>query len=192
LLEVTRPDDAPHAERRNWIKEFIRHVLRRSISGKSDSPSTLPGWDDLTIRRVSSALLHAGPTRVRNAGNDALRVGTTFLVVLHHTAITYGAIGGWYYKEVPTDGSLSSMVLVFFCTFNQAGFMGMLFLLAGYYTPASLETKGSLNFLRDRLRRLGVPPAGLRFRNRTGDDRTGADFAWQAVPGHAAAAVESR
>lgn len=97
------------------------------------------------------------PRRARNAGIDALRVGTTFLVVLHHTAITYGAIGGWYYKEVPTDGSLSSLLLVFFCTFNQAWFMGLFFLLAGYYTPAPLQASGSWHYLRYRLQRLGIP-----------------------------------
>ena len=107
--------------------------------------------------RMSAALLDTRPSRVRNAGIDALRVGTTFLVVLHHTAITYGAIGGWYYKEVPADGSLSSMLLVFFCTFNQAWFMGLFFLLAGYYTPGSLEAKGTWHYLRDRLQRLGIP-----------------------------------
>ena len=95
------------------------------------------------------------PTRY--PGIDAARVGTTFLVVFQHTAITYGAIGGWYYKEVPTDGSLSSMLLVFFCTLNQAWFMGLFFLLAGYYTPASLQSKGSSHYVRDRLQRLGIP-----------------------------------
>ena len=93
----------------------------------------------------------------RHAGIDALRAGTTLLVVLHHTAITYGAIGGWYYKEILTDGSLSSMLLVFFCTLNQAWFMGLFFLLAGYYTPAQLQSKGSWKYLRDRLQRLGIP-----------------------------------
>ena len=97
------------------------------------------------------------PRRTRNAGIDALRVGTTFLVVFHHTAITYGAIGGWYYKEVPTDGSLTSLLLVFFCTFNQAWFMGLFFLLAGYYTPAPLQKVGSWHYLRSRLQRLGIP-----------------------------------
>ena len=97
------------------------------------------------------------PRRARNAGIDALRVGTTFLVVFHHTAITYGAIGGWYYKEVPTDGSLTSLLLVFFCTFNQACFMGLFFLLAGYYTPAPLQAMGSWHYLRNRLQRLGIP-----------------------------------
>lgn len=104
-----------------------------------------------------AASLQSRPPLSRNAGIDALRVGTTFLVVLHHTAITYGARGGWYYKEIPTDGSLSSMLLVFFCTFNQAWFMGLFFLLAGYYTPGALQAKGPLRFLRDRLLRLGIP-----------------------------------
>jgi hypothetical protein len=39
---------------------------------------------------------HERQPPTRNFGIDALRVGTIFLVVLHHTAITYGAIGGWY------------------------------------------------------------------------------------------------
>lgn len=106
---------------------------------------------------MSKATIDANPMQPRNAGIDALRVGTIFLVVLHHTAITYGAIGGWYYKEIPTDRSLSSMLLVFFCTFNQAWFMGLFFLLAGYYTPAALQAKGSRHYLRDRLQRLGLP-----------------------------------
>ncbi len=72
-------------------------------------------------------------------------------------AITYGAIGGWYYQETPTDSSLPSTLLVFFCTVNQAWFMGLFFLLAGYYTPAALQAKGSWRYLRDRLQRLGIP-----------------------------------
>jgi surface polysaccharide O-acyltransferase-like enzyme len=106
---------------------------------------------------MSAALVEHAQQPSRNPGIDALRVGTIFLVVLHHTAITYGAIGGWYYKEVQTDGSLSSMLLVFFCTLNQAWFMGLFFLLAGYYTPAPLQSKGSWHYLRDRLQRLGIP-----------------------------------
>jgi peptidoglycan/LPS O-acetylase OafA/YrhL len=105
---------------------------------------------------VSAVLQKHTPRRIRNAGIDALRIGTIFMVVLHHTAITYGAIGGWYYKEVPTDGSLSSMLLVFFCTLNQAWFMGLFFLLAGYYTPEPLQRQGAWHYLGGRLSRLGV------------------------------------
>ncbi len=66
-----------------------------------------------------------------NAGFDALRAFLTVLVVLHHTALTYGAIGGWFYRELPTSAALSSQLLVFFCTVNQSFFMGLFFLLAG-------------------------------------------------------------
>ena len=107
--------------------------------------------------RMSDAPTVAGRPGPRHAGIDALRVATTLLVVLHHTAITYGAMGAWYYKEIPTDGSLSSLLLVFFCTVNQAWFMGLFFLLAGYYTPAALQAKGAWHYLRDRLLRLGIP-----------------------------------
>lgn len=100
----------------------------------------------------------AGPGHAaRHAGVDRLRAGTTLLVVCHHTAITYGAMGGWYYQETPPDGSLTSMLLVFFCTVNQAWFMGLFFLLAGYYSPGALAAKGWGRFVRDRLLRLGLP-----------------------------------
>lgn len=79
---------------------------------------------------MTAALVENAQQPRRNFGIDAVRVGTTFLVVFHHTAITYGAVGGWYYKEMPTDGSLSSMLLVFFCTLKQAWFMGLFFLLS--------------------------------------------------------------
>ena len=109
------------------------------------------------MRRMSTASPDSCIQPTRHAGFDALRAGTTVLVVLHHCAITYGAIGGWYYKEQAADGSPSSLLLVFFCTVNQAWFMGLFFLLAGYYTPAALQAKGRWRYLRDRLTRLGIP-----------------------------------
>lgn len=93
----------------------------------------------------------------RNAGLDALRAAMTVLVVLHHTALTYGAIGGWYFHEVPADGGVSTKLLILFCTINQAFFMGLFFLIAGYFTPDALARKGGGRFLGDRVRRLGVP-----------------------------------
>lgn len=81
----------------------------------------------------------------------------TALVVLHHTAITYGAAGGWFWREMQPSGSVSSQLLVFFCSVNQAYFMGCFFLLAGYFTPGSLERKGYARFIGDRFTRLGLP-----------------------------------
>jgi peptidoglycan/LPS O-acetylase OafA/YrhL len=81
----------------------------------------------------------------------------TVLVILHHTAITYGAIGGWFWHEIAFSRTPSSILLVLFCTTNQAYFMGFFFLLAGYFTPASLDRKGYGSFLLDRFIRLGIP-----------------------------------
>ncbi len=88
---------------------------------------------------------------------DRLRGVMTVMVILHHTAITYGAPGGWFWTELRPSGSLSSVLLTLFVSTNQAYFMGFFFLLAGYFTPASLERKGYKSFLYDRFMRLGLP-----------------------------------
>lgn len=88
---------------------------------------------------------------------DRLRVVLTALVIVHHAAITYGGSGGWFYREVTDDGLPSSMALTLLTAVNQAFFMGMFFLVAGYFTPASLARKGASRYLGDRLVRLGVP-----------------------------------
>jgi len=88
---------------------------------------------------------------------DRLRSVMTALVILHHTAITYGAVGGWFWRELEPSGAPSSILLTLFCATNQAHFMGFFFLLAGFFTPNSLERKGYGRFLLDRFLRLGLP-----------------------------------
>ncbi|MGJ7045653.1 acyltransferase family protein [Thermoanaerobacterium thermosulfurigenes] len=69
---------------------------------------------------------------------DNLRTWMVILVVLQHLAELYN-------------------MLYLFMMLNQAYFMGLLFLLSGYFTPGSFERKGALQFLKDRLLRLGIP-----------------------------------
>lgn len=90
----------------------------------------------------------------RNAGIDIIRILMTMLVILHHTAITYGGSGGWFWREQP---NASNPLLVMFNAINQSYFMGVFFLLAGYYTPRSFDRKGAGPYLADRLVRLGIP-----------------------------------
>ena len=90
---------------------------------------------------------------------DNLKVLLTALVVLHHAAITYGAPGDWYYNEIDT-GQLdvpSLLVFVVFVAVNQAYFMGLFYLISGFFTPGSADRKGAAAFIKDRLVRLGVP-----------------------------------
>jgi len=79
------------------------------------------------------------------------------LVFLDHLAITYGSpSGSWYYYEGQVGGPQAVIYLVFqgIC---QAFFIGLLFLISGYFTPLSYDRKGPKQFLKDRLIRLGIP-----------------------------------
>lgn len=87
---------------------------------------------------------------------DHLKVILTVLVILHHTFITYGAPGGWYYTQKTTQqGALIPMTL--FVAVNQSFFMGFFFFLSAYFTRPSYKKKGAFRFVKDRLLRLGLP-----------------------------------
>lgn len=113
----------------------------------------------LAERPLASAL--AAPPRELYI--DRLRSIMTACVILHHTAITYGAVGGWFYYELHPSGSITSLLLTMFCATQQAYFMGFFFLLAGYFTPGSLERKGYARFIGDRFLRLGLPLLAFGF-----------------------------
>jgi peptidoglycan/LPS O-acetylase OafA/YrhL len=125
-----------------------RDLSREGLEG--DQSTTV------AVSRPAQGSAKAG-AKERNGGIDALRAAVTLLVVFHHTAITYGAIGGWYYKEIEPSAQLSSLLLILFCTINQAWFMGLFFLLAGYFTPPAYDRHGAGGFIRERVIRLGVP-----------------------------------
>ncbi|HWB26436.1 MAG TPA: acyltransferase [Chitinophagaceae bacterium] len=87
---------------------------------------------------------------------DNLRVLLTVLVIMHHTFITYGAPGGWYFTDKSTNtGALVFMTL--FVATNQAFFMGFFFFISALFTESSYRKKGTAKFITDRLKRLGIP-----------------------------------
>jgi peptidoglycan/LPS O-acetylase OafA/YrhL len=87
---------------------------------------------------------------------DNLRILLIALVIMLHLSVTYGGAGSWYYKEGRPD-AISFVVLSWHNGASQAFFMGFLFMISGYFTPASYDRKGPRRFLIDRLLRLGVP-----------------------------------
>lgn len=87
---------------------------------------------------------------------DNLRIILITLIMMIHLSITYGGEGSWYYKEGQAD-TLSSVLLTWHNCTIQAFSMGLFFMIAGYFTPGSYDRKGSRQFLRDRLLRLGIP-----------------------------------
>jgi fucose 4-O-acetylase-like acetyltransferase len=88
---------------------------------------------------------------------DNIRWMLIVLVICHHAAVTYSHVGGWYYLDGPKPGISTTFLFATFETFNQAYFMGFLFLIAGYFVPRAFDTKGAGRFLRDRAARLGLP-----------------------------------
>ena len=114
----------------------------------------------VNIREIPRAKAEAAAQSRTQAGRllyvDNLRVFLTILVVVHHLAITYGASGSWYYPERPST-MLAGILLTLFTSLNQFYFMGLFFLIAGYFVPGAVDRKGGWRFLKDRLVRLGIP-----------------------------------
>jgi surface polysaccharide O-acyltransferase-like enzyme len=88
---------------------------------------------------------------------DNLRWVMIVLVVSMHAAVTYSHLGSWYFMEDPKPGPLVLLFFAAYQSFLQAFFMGLLFLIAGYFVPAAFNRKGPGHFLRDRAVRLGIP-----------------------------------
>ncbi len=88
---------------------------------------------------------------------DNIRWSLIVLVIIHHAAVTYSHLGSWFYHEGPKPGIGMTFLFGTFLAFNQAYFMGFLFLIAGYFTPGAFDRKGFRQFVRDRVIRLGIP-----------------------------------
>jgi ABC-type multidrug transport system permease subunit len=89
---------------------------------------------------------------------DHWRAFLMILVVLHHVSLVYGAsLQGYYYVEPPFTSPQAFVPLLVFALVNQGWFMGAFFLIAGYFTPGSLDRKGTGSFIKDKLIRLGIP-----------------------------------
>src|SRR5580698_997783 len=103
----------------------------------------------------------ATPVRGRSATRllylDNLRWSMIILVISMHAADTYSPLGSWYFTD---RTPISKPVLLTFAAwqmFLQSFFMGLLFFVAGFFAPASLDRKGRGAFMRDRAFRLGLP-----------------------------------
>lgn len=88
---------------------------------------------------------------------DNIRWLMIVFVIMVHASVTYSNIGSWYYFEYLKLDAVSFMFFGVFEAFMQAYFMGLLFLIAGYFVPSAFDRKGFLKFLSDRAMRLGIP-----------------------------------
>jgi len=92
------------------------------------------------------------PQKSRLAYIDNVRIFLSMLVVAHHAGQPYGSDGWWLFQS-----PLRAHWIHLFFGVNEAFFMGLFFLIAGYFHPGSLDRKGPGRFVLDRLWRFGVP-----------------------------------
>jgi fucose 4-O-acetylase-like acetyltransferase len=97
------------------------------------------------------------PGKTRLDFVDNLRWVMIVLVVSMHAAVTYSHLGSWYFMEDPKPGTAVTAVFATYQVWLQAFFMGLLFLIAGYFVPGAFDRKGFNSFTRDRAVRLGLP-----------------------------------
>lgn len=91
----------------------------------------------------------------RNFYLDNLKVFLTVLVIFHHAGQAYGYGGGWMYK--PTNAEEFMPWIWHFFSVNAAFFMGLYFLISGYFVPTSYDKQGGRTFVKKKLIRLGIP-----------------------------------
>ncbi|HEX5630840.1 MAG TPA: acyltransferase, partial [Acidimicrobiia bacterium] len=77
-------------------------------------------------------------------------------------SLIYALDVGWYYQERTATDVAKAVLAAVFSPGLLFG-MGLLFFVAGLFTPPALERKGARRFIVDRLWRLGVPTVAYVF-----------------------------
>ena len=85
---------------------------------------------------------------------DNLKVCLTVLVIFHHAGQAYGDGGDWAYT--PSNPAEIMPWIWHFFSVNAAFFMGLFFLISGYFVPASYDKQGASVFVQKKLIRLGI------------------------------------
>src|SRR5947199_6371836 len=105
---------------------------------------------------VASLEVQAPPkAKARNFALDRARTFLTLVVLLHRAVIPYTYFG---HTDPKSWIGFDMIVLA-----TDSFFMAMFFFLSGLFVWTGLARKGPLNYLRDRLLRLGLPFAICAF-----------------------------
>lgn len=84
---------------------------------------------------------------------DNLKIFLTCLVIAHHSAHAYGNImGSWIYTN-----DVKNNWLYYFIVVNASFFMGLFFMISGYFIPRSYEKRGAREFIVNKGERLLFP-----------------------------------
>jgi len=108
---------------------------------------------------MTSTTVHPDVGLGRAAPLDTLRTILVAWIIGGHALLGYSSVGGWAYDEVQEVTLNGDVELVLAAILGPTALflMGTFFLIAGLFTPPSLERKGKRAFLRERSLRLGLP-----------------------------------
>ena len=122
-------------------------------------------------RRIVGSAHDRGMTQTAPAGSavvsdgaprstwiDNLRVAIIVGVIGSHVSVIYALDVGWWYEERTASEIATAVLAALFAPGLLFG-MGLMFFVAGWFTPPALERKGPRGFVVDRLWRLGTPTA---------------------------------
>ncbi|CEH29438.1 acyltransferase family protein [Aneurinibacillus migulanus] len=84
---------------------------------------------------------------------DNLKLFLSITVIAHHAGQPYGGSEGWWYVK----DSVQPVDLGPFFGVNAAFNMSLYFLISAFFIPLSFDKKGASGFLKERLKRLGIP-----------------------------------
>jgi peptidoglycan/LPS O-acetylase OafA/YrhL len=99
---------------------------------------------------------------VRLPAFDYLRGFVVMLVVFHHSVLAYCRYGHfdkqhYLWSSAPIVDTRKFLGFDLMVLFNDGYFMPLMFLLSGLFVWPGLARKGSVEYCRDRARRLGLP-----------------------------------
>ena len=95
-------------------------------------------------------------TRPRYTYADNLKVLLVVGVIVGHATMAWTGVGDWVFDEPHVREPMLS-ILILMSVVGALFAMPLFFLVAGAFTPASLQRKGLRRFLIDRIVRLGLP-----------------------------------
>ena len=88
---------------------------------------------------------------------DNLKVMLTVLVIAHHAMIPFAGGEGWPFH--PSNAAESMPWMWHFLSTNAAFFMGLFFMISGYFVPKSFDRQGFTKFIGKKALRLLLPYA---------------------------------
>jgi glucan biosynthesis protein C len=102
------------------------------------------------------------PAPARDLSIDYLRTTLTLMVLGHHSSLAYTTFARFnkqhmFESTAPVVDSTRWIFLDYAENFNDVFFMSLMFFVSGLFVYPALRKHGTLNFIRDRFLRLGLP-----------------------------------